>query len=244
MRASFEDNGPRLHSGRRLDSLGGGGDRAKYAGPDWRERPRCSADAVGKMVPAEAAIRLLEGELGRRIGELLAVIPTNVELGADNSATLVADGRATDRAWHLLDEQPGIDYVISGNLMVRKRPHLIPAYDQVIACLFGRPDHVWLRLRCRPSAEQGLLRKELARLRIRAALPATVSLLRILDVALWIHHLPHHQRTRSCPGSAPSLGSTVTRLAPQPRWRKPDLTPSRELAGQRCLTACQVILRT
>ncbi len=125
LRAYFDDNGPRLYSGRRFESLAGGGDR-----PDTRNmitaEDLVAVQMLSVTVPAETAIGLLEGELGGRIGELLAAIPTDVELGTDHADELVADGQAADQAWHLLDEQPGIDYVIAGKLMARKRPHLTP----------------------------------------------------------------------------------------------------------------------
>jgi hypothetical protein len=76
----------------------------------------------------------------------------------------------------------------AGKLMARKRPHLIPAYDQVIACLLGNPNHVWQRLHHRLAVDGGTLRDELAALRTRTKIPATVSLLRVLDVVLWTSH--------------------------------------------------------
>lgn len=116
-------------------------------------------------VPAEAAIGLLDGDLGRQISGLLAQIPTDVELGTDRAEDLVADGHAADRAWHLLDEQKGIDFVIAGKVMARKCPHLIPVYSRVVRCLYGNPKMVWLRLHRRLAADRGVLRAELALLR-------------------------------------------------------------------------------
>jgi hypothetical protein len=135
---------------------------------------------------------------------LLSEIPTDVELGTDWAKDLVADGKHADQAWHLLDRQPEVGYMIAGKLMARKRPHLIPVYDQVIACLFGNPDHVWLRLHHRLAVDGGTLRDELAALRTRAKIPATVSLLRVLEVALWMSHHNQH-RLRACP----DLGTIV-----------------------------------
>jgi hypothetical protein len=83
--------------------------------------------------------------------------------------------------------------------MARKRPRLIPVYDRVLSCLFGAPEHVWLRLHRRLSANDGELRAALADLRTGAEIPAAVSLLRVLDVVLWMGHRESHQ-PNSCPG--------------------------------------------
>ena len=58
---------------------------------------------------------------------------------------------------------------------------------------------MWLRLHDRLAADSGKLRDELALLRARAKAPATVSLLRILDVVLWMAHHDVHQ-PRACHG--------------------------------------------
>ena len=197
--AYFNETLPRSYSGRRFEALAGGGDR-----PTTRDMITADDLVAVRMlsvtVPAEASIGLLEGELGEQISGLLAQIPTDVELGTDRAMDLVADGQAADRAWRLLDEQPGIDFVIAGKVIARKRPHLIPVYDQVIRCLYGKPDKVWLRLHRRLATDCGVLRDELALLRARTGFPPTVSLLRVLDIVLWMHHRRPHLRTGSCPG--------------------------------------------
>ncbi|MGW3619140.1 DUF6308 family protein [Micromonospora arida] len=199
LRAYFDETLPRPYSGRRFEALAGGGDR-----PTTRDVITADDLVAVRMlsvtVPAEASVGLLEGELGEQINGLLAQIPTDVELGTARAMCLVADGQAADRAWCLLDEQIGIDYVIAGKVMARKRPHLIPVYDQVVRCLYGEPEKVWLRLHRRLAADRGVLREELALLRARTGIPFAVSLLRVLDVVLWMHHRRPHLRTGSCPG--------------------------------------------
>ncbi|WP_330440480.1 DUF6308 family protein [Micromonospora sp. NBC_00821] len=199
LRAYFDETLPRPYSGRRFEALAGGGDR-----PNTRDMVTADDLVAVRMlsvtVPAEASIGLLEGELGEQISGLLAQIPTDVELGTAGAMCLVADGRAADGAWRLLDEQIGIDYVIAGKVMARKRPHLIPVYDQVVRCLYGKPEKVWLRLHRRLTADRGVLREELALLRARTGIPSAASLLRVLDVVLWMHHHQPHLRSGSCPG--------------------------------------------
>jgi len=150
-------------------------------------------------VPAEVAVDLLEGQLGRQMTDRLARIPLTVELGTSGARELVTEGSDADQAWHCLKSRPDVGYVTAGKLMARKRPHLIPVYDQVIACLFGGPDHVWLRLHDRLEADGGQLREQLAPLRARANIHSNVSLLRVLDIVLWMAHHKTH-RAGSCPG--------------------------------------------
>ncbi|MDX3862192.1 DUF6308 family protein [Streptomyces europaeiscabiei] len=79
----------------------------------------------------------------------------------------------------------------------RKRPRLLPVYDQVVRCVLGRPKSFWFdALR----ADNRALHRELMALRQSADLPAAVSALRVCDVVLWMHHRTDHQQ-RSCIGT-------------------------------------------
>ncbi|MEV5508792.1 DUF6308 family protein [Streptomyces orinoci] len=48
----------------------------------------------------------------------------------DAEADVLAEGSPADQAWHLLCAQYGVDWVIAGKLLVRKRPRLLPVYDK------------------------------------------------------------------------------------------------------------------
>jgi hypothetical protein len=199
VRAYFHEGKPRLYTGRRFEALAGGGDR-----PGTRDfitgDDIVAVQMLSVTVPAEVSIDLLDGRLGRRMSDLLSKIPTGVELGTDQARELVEDGAPADRAWHLLKSQPGVGYVTAGKLMARKRPHLVPVYDEVVSCLFGEPDHVWLGIHDRLASDGDALRKELALLGKRVNLPVGVALIRVLDVALWMSHRHLHRPGRTCPG--------------------------------------------
>jgi hypothetical protein len=198
LRTYFNEGLPLPYTGRRFDTLAGGGDQ-----PDTRDvitgNDLIAVQMLSVKFPAEAAIDLLDGDLGRQITALLSKIPTNVDLGTDRADELVADGEPADQAWHLIESRREVGYVIAGKLMARKRPHLIPVFDRVLSCLFGAPDHLWLRLHRQLAADNELLRDALAELRAQAQIPAAVSLLRVLDVVLWMGHRGTHQ-PNSCPG--------------------------------------------
>ncbi|MFB7331161.1 DUF6308 family protein [Streptomyces adustus] len=82
----------------------------------------------------------------------------------------------------------------------RKRPRLLPAYDQVVRCVLGRPKSFWLDLHGALRADDHALHRDLTALRHSADLPATVSALRVCDVVLWMHHRTDHQR-KGCIGT-------------------------------------------
>ena len=70
------------------------------------------------------------------------------------------------------------------NLLARKRPRLCPISDSVVIKAIGVPQRTWDVLRC-------LLQDQAARAQVEALRPAVAadaSLLRILDVILWITH--------------------------------------------------------
>jgi hypothetical protein len=199
LRDYFHEGRSRLYTGRRFETLAGGGDRPAV-------RDMITADDIVAVqmlavsVPAEVSIELLGGALGRQLSDLLPRIPAGVQLGTGKAREHVADGSPADEAWHLLESRTDVGYVTAGKLMARKRPHLLPVYDQVIRCLFGGPDHVWLGLHDRLAADDGALRKELAATRERAGLSAAIGLIRVLDVILWMSHRGAHGDGQSCPG--------------------------------------------
>jgi len=112
----------------------------------------------------------------------------------------LVEGSTAHTAWHLLRDQPGIGWVTAGKLLARKRPRLLPVYDQVVRCVLGRPESFWLDLHTALRADNWALHHELVALRQSADLPQSVSALRVCDVVLWMHHRTDHQK-RSCIGT-------------------------------------------
>lgn len=145
-------------------------------------------------MPGPVALDLLTGALGSQLRTLLARVPTEVPL-EHAPAALVTDDSPVGAAWRLLTAQHGVNWVIAGKLLARKRPHLIPVYDNVTRCVLDRPDgHVWERFRAELQHDD--LAARLAALRTAADLPSSISSLRVLDVLLWRSH--HEQHRREC----------------------------------------------
>lgn len=189
VRAYFAEAGPghSTYTGRLFEQFGGGGDREGCANA-FTADDLIAVESLSVQVPPEAAYALLHGSVGEELGRLLSQVPTDVDLGSPEAHTHLGEGSAADRAWASLKALPGIGWVTGGKLLARKRPRLLPVYDNVVRCVLGEPKGIWLAL-------DGVLadsevQKQLAALRPVA--PERVSALRVVDVAVWMrHHSPH-----------------------------------------------------
>lgn len=191
-------------TGGRFDRLGGGGDR-----PEVRDM-FTAADLIAVQilsvhVPPKVALDLLEGSLRRAVSAKLRAMPTDVDLGAGRAAGFIADDSPANQAWDLLADSAGVGWVIAGKLLARKRPRLIPAYDDVVRCAYRTSDDFWLWLDGRLREDGGVLRRRLEQLRTDAALSNGISALILLDVVMWMRHRPSHVGYR-CRGLGESRG--------------------------------------
>lgn len=173
-------------TGSRFEHLAGGGDRPEVADRITAE-DLVAVQTLSVIVPVPVALDILEGRLGARLSGLLHAIPRDVDM-ADADAVVVADGSPADQAWRLLCEQHGVNWVIAGKVLARKRPRLLPVYDRVVRCALGRPRPFWLSLHAALREDDAALHRQLLKLRQAAGLPETVSALRVCDVAVWMNH--------------------------------------------------------
>lgn len=141
------------------------------------------------------AIRQLlgPGETRARALAQLACIPTRVPLWEADDAT-IASAR---EAWLTFRKVEGFGWVRVNKLLARKRPQLIPVYDSVVRSWLGAPRPLWEPLAL-------ALQEPGRRTRIEAlgsgADVGQASVLRILDVAIWMLH------SRSAAGSREKAG--------------------------------------
>ncbi|MFJ9908024.1 DUF6308 family protein [Streptomyces sp. NPDC101152] len=175
-------------TGSRFEHLADGGDR-----PDIADRITAedliAVQTLSVTVPARVALDILEGRLGTQLSGLLQAIPRKIDM-VDAEVSHLADGSPADQAWSLLCDQHGVDWVIAGKLLARKRPRLLPVYDKVVRCALGRPrPSFWLALHAALREDDRALHRELLALRQVAGVPETVSALRICDVMVWMGHL-------------------------------------------------------
>lgn len=179
------------YTGSKFETFAGGGDIV-----DPNRITSADLIAVSMLsvhVPGEAALGIT-GEFAGEIEELLAQVPTELrleDLTEDEFVTYLDDGSPAGRIWALLRQRGnrwGVGQTTTSKILARKRPHLVPIYDSVIAGLVGMRDSrsQW---RCWWEAFQGDEgRKLIERLAvIRAASGQThLSLLRVLDIVLWM----------------------------------------------------------
>jgi hypothetical protein len=145
-------------------------------------------------VPPRAAIRLIESP---DVEPLLAAIPTTADLWSD--LELLHDDSHADRLWKLVRSHDGIGRTITSKLLAAKRPHLIPIYDQHVQAALGF-DNQWpfmLAVARSPKVTQLLI--DVGNSRTAAGVPAEVSVLRIIDIVIWMRqHGWHSHDTSNC----------------------------------------------
>jgi hypothetical protein len=125
-------------------------------------------------------VRVLLGSHRRQFGGMLAALPQATDLWD----AFELDLRNIDVLWDALTAVDGIGTASASKLLARKRPRLCPISDSLVIKAVDVPGRTWDVLRC-------LLQDPAARGDVEALRPAAAagaSLLRILDVALWISH--------------------------------------------------------
>jgi hypothetical protein len=133
-------------------------------------------DITWRPQVVRALLDLRSGELA----ELLAAVPGDVDLWDASDEDL----KQVDILWDVLTGIDGIGTASATKLLARKRPRLCPISDNVVIKAVDVPGRTWDTLRC-------LLQDPAARAEVEALRPpaaVAVSLLRILDVALWVSH--------------------------------------------------------
>jgi hypothetical protein len=125
-------------------------------------------------------VRKLLGELRGQISEHLANIGRETDLWDASDQEL----RATDYLWSTLVGVAGVKKAKASKLMARKRPRLAPISDEVVVRAIGARGRTWPVLRhcLQDEAFRGTV------LQLRGPGSGDASVLRLLDVALWMLH--------------------------------------------------------
>jgi Family of unknown function (DUF6308) len=149
-------------------------------------------------VPAEVAIRLLQDKRAE-IEELLRAIPVGVPIWEADDAVLGKESAAEELFQLIRRTGPRSDAAnrrtAAFKLCARKRPALLPVYDDTVEEHFPREDGNWWRT-ARTAMRQPALRTRLTALRGDAEVPEQITLLRTLDVVLWLE--ARHQDGKHC----------------------------------------------
>lgn len=181
---------PRQFSGSLFDSIGGGGDRSDIENQITREDVLAVA-AVNAPVPAAVASLLLTQPASGRLATWLRQLPTDIDLWDAEDYTLAIATKAWDeiRTIHEAGTTSTADGGFAATkLLARKRPRLIPLYDEKVRGVVYLAEGAswWFSLRdaMRVDGEDNEVR-----FRVCAAMHEAdvgyVSVLRGLDVILW-----------------------------------------------------------
>jgi hypothetical protein len=133
-------------------------------------------------VPVESAAELLLTR-GEWFSEYLADVPVERDMW-DVERDVFADESAASLTHARLRTLDGVDWVTAGKLLASKRPRLLPVYDNLVKSLLNRHGGpFWLPLYDQLSDPQRRSKIDIA----CSTAPEHVSLLRRIDVALWMH---------------------------------------------------------
>jgi hypothetical protein len=125
-------------------------------------------------------IRVLLDSHKQQFSEMLADLPQTTDLWDAADETM----KHIDVIWDALTAVEGIGAASASKLLARKRPRLCPISDNMVIKAVDVPGRTWDVLRC-------LLQDPAARDDVEALRPVSASaasVLRILDVALWVSH--------------------------------------------------------
>jgi hypothetical protein len=136
------------------------------------------------QVHPRAAWELLTGDPDR-FNRLLAQVDPSADLADVDPASIGEDWPAW-RLWSELRTLRGIDWVIAGKLLARKRPRLIPIYDRIVKTVTGNDRNFWIPLSQELRKDGQALHHRLGRLRQAADLDEAVTRLRVFDIITWM----------------------------------------------------------
>lgn len=183
----FDPN--RKFTGRRFEFLGGGGDRPEVA-HEFTGDDIVAVSMLSVAIPPEASIEILDTKK-RVLNELLREIPLDLPLWDAGDDVLDTKNSAAGQLWTALERITGVGWVTANKLLARKRPALLPVYDRVVNAALQPPRKAfWLSLRNSLQADGGVVVDRLGEIRDAADLSVTPSLLRVLDVAVWMTSQP------------------------------------------------------
>jgi hypothetical protein len=195
--------------GRRFNTLGGGGDSPALMN-HFDSSDLVAVSTLSVNIPGSAAIEILETQ-ARKLNALLAQIPNNVDLYGCDISIIETESPAA-KLFDCLTKIAGVGWVTANKLLARKRPHLLPVYDSVVKdALQPNSPRFWVPLWNEFSESDGVLAGHLERVRSLSGPEVEgVSLLRILDVAIWMRNcskgsVPLARRCREDSAGVPAL---------------------------------------
>ena len=189
-----DDAGVHRFSGARFETIGGRWD-AEESRNIITPADLVAVTTLSVPVKGDAAVRLLERQAGE-ISDLLAQMPgVRTALWEVGDSVITSEDSPAVKLWRLLRSgRDGLGPTTTSKLMARKRAHLIPVYDTVVASALGLPSssghwNTMQELMQRTVDGQPLF-KRLDNVAVDLGIADVVTPLRVFDVALWYHSNP------------------------------------------------------
>lgn len=182
---TYDDGSPKF-TGAWFEQLGGGGDRDdvanRFTGDDL-----VAVSMLSVSVPAREAVWILE-TAADQVGAFLRQIPTGVSpADPEGRAQLLNGDSAAHGLWRALRGRRGIEWVTTSKLLARKRPQLLPVYDGILESAIRPGTGNWWRVVAEFFESEPNIQR-LHAVRGAAGAEGRLSLLRTLDVVVWMRH--------------------------------------------------------
>ena len=151
-----------------------------------------AVEALSVKVPPNSAAKLLDTE-AEDFNSLLRAIPADKDLWEADPSEL-GEGSPALTLYRRLRGLHRVGPVTATKLLASKRPRLLPVIDSVVTEVV-QPPGGWFWLPMRNQLADPERRKKIAD--VVSCAPANVSLLRRIDVALWMHGTAKPPTTRN-----------------------------------------------
>ncbi|MEW2507721.1 DUF6308 family protein [Amycolatopsis sp. NPDC047767] len=178
-----QDDGAPRYTGRWFERFAGTGDQPVFA-DTVTECDVLALNFLGITDLADVAVDVTMTHAAE-ISALLAAIPSDLSMH-EAPWEVYSEASAATQLWQLFKRCGGKDrWVTANKLLARKRPRLLPVYDSRVKAVLGQPDSIWACLWTWFHAD-GARAAAVADLRAEAGDVDDISLLRCLDVVLWM----------------------------------------------------------
>lgn len=166
-------------TGRWFDRIASSTDPTRYEPADLYACATLSAE-----VPGAVGVRILEDD---ELSALLSRVPVDVSIRDPRACDLLHEDSAAAATYRKLRELPGVGPTRASKLLAVKRPGLIPIRDSVVESLLDMASSATWWEPWTSAWQQPRLSNAVDTLRDQCGshVPATVTDLRLLDVALW-----------------------------------------------------------
>ena len=169
----------------------------------FTERDFVALSTLNVDVPARAALWIMGAEGQAQTSALLSGIPNGVDIWKPEVENAFADDGKLQQLWDCLGKanwptaDPGGGLGGStkrSKLIAAKRPRLVPVLDKVVKDTLPKSENYW-------RAFQDVLRDESCRESLTLAtiddcVPSGVSLLRRIDVVIWMNNHEKHRKPK------------------------------------------------